>query len=141
MYRIVLVVLLALGAQANGAETPVYRSYDAHGRVVFSDRPPAAEHELMTVRTYRVGTVSSVRPKPAKRKTTKRRAKRAAGTSRQRAARPSMAELRRKCDSARHRYQRFRGASNNLDWRAYRARLSKYHERREYWCGRLLRRR
>jgi len=139
VYRLLSLSALCLTRVAHAAD--VYLSYDPNGTPQFSDRPPAADYETVTVEPengvhWRIPPALPKKKKPAKGKPKKRRS--ASGAEPKRL---SFDELRQKCDNARYRYHRYRGRAGNSDWGNYKARLARYAERRDYWCGRALRRR
>jgi len=138
VYRLLGLSALCLSGAAHGAD--VYLSYDSGGTPQFSDQPPPADYETVTVEPEN-GVHWRIPPALPKQKPAKGKPKKRRTTSGADPKRLSFGELRQKCDSARYRYHRYRGRASNSDWGKYKARLARYAERRDYWCGRALRRR
>jgi hypothetical protein len=139
MYRHTLPVfalLLAMGAP-QGAE--IYQYRDSRGNQVFTDVPPDAEHEKISIDSANLIEWRHIdyQSKPHRNRS-KRHPRRARKRARKRL---SLDELRRKCSRARARYHRYRTRSGHTDWDTYKARLARYARQRKYWCGRRLRRR
>lgn len=132
-FSLLLSLYLTLPLQAN----PIYHSTDKNGRSVFSDVAPEATHNEIIIEQANDYDWHHFDYSPAKNHKKKQRKAR-----RKKKAAPKLSfdQLRARCEVARYRYQNYRGRGGNDDWGKYKAKLVKYAERRDYWCGRYLRR-
>jgi len=134
MVRLFLICSLLLPIPLYANE--VYQYKDLYGRPVFSDEPTTGgTHEIITIEIQNdydwhnpTLKLKKSRKKPFKKK---RRKKKKTYT---------FAQLQRKCTKARYRYQNYRGTKNSSDWGSYKAKVSRYAEKRDYWCSRALKR-
>jgi len=114
----------------------IYHSNDEYGRPVFSDKPAANRSnkiiniEIKNAYDWHNPTLNLRKSKLFKKKKKSRKKKKAY----------TFAQLQRKCTKARYRYQNYRGARSNSDWGSYKAKISRYAEKRDYWCSRALKR-
>jgi hypothetical protein len=132
-FNILLCLSFAMPCQAS----TIYHSVDEYGRSVFSDAEPHRPHDEIIIdqaNDYDWHQFDYSPPKKSKK--IKRKAKR----KKKVAPKLSFGQLRAKCEVARYRYQNYRGRGGNDDWGKYKAKLARYAERRDYWCGRYLRR-
>ncbi|WP_126452279.1 DUF4124 domain-containing protein [Sulfuriflexus mobilis] len=135
MVRSIIILLLCLTGRAQAG--PIYHSTDTQGRSVYSDSAPDRPHDEVIIEQtndYDWHQFDYTPPKARKKK--KHKAKRKKKT----APKLSFDQLRSKCQTARYRYQNYRGRGGNDDWGKYKAKLIKYSEKRDYWCSRYLRR-
>jgi len=132
-----LLLLCSLLLPTHLCATQVFQSKDKFGRPVFSDTAPDTKHQSITIEIqndydWHKPDFSSLRKKSQRNKRKKRR--------RKQQPKYSLAQLQGKCQSARYRYQTYRGTKNSNNWGSYKAKLIKYAERRDYWCSRALKR-
>ena len=130
-------ILLCLIFSTPLIASPIYHSTDKHGRSIYSDALPEGSHNRITIEhsndyDWRQFKYS----KPSSRKKKKRKAKR----KKKAAPKLSFDQLRAKCQTARYRYQNYRGRGGNDSWGKYKAKVIKYSEKRDYWCSRYLKR-
>jgi len=135
MFRLLLLCSALLSTQLNANE--VYQSKDSYGRPVFSDEPSIdGKHEVMHIdiqSDYDWHNPQLNLKKNRKIKSKKKRRKKKRKTY-------TFAQLQRKCTQARYRYQNYRGTKNTSDWGSYKTKISRYAEKRDYWCSRALKR-
>jgi len=135
MVRLLLLSSLLLPAQLCANE--IYQYKDQYGRLVFSDEPAAnGAHEIITIEIQNDYDWHNPELKPHKTKKIKHKKKR----RKKKKKSYTFAELQRKCTKARYKYQNFRGTKNSNDWGSYKSKISKYAEKRDYWCSRALKR-
>jgi hypothetical protein len=135
MVRFIVIALLCLAS--NVQADPIYHSTDINGRSVFSDVAPGSPHNEINIEQtndYDWHQFDYSPPKKSKKKKSR--------VKRKKKATPKLGfdQLRAKCEVARYRYQNYRGRGGNDDWGKYKTKLVRYAEKRDYWCGRYLRR-
>jgi len=114
----------------------IYHYKDQYGRPVFSDQPATnGTHELLNIEIQNNYDWHNSELKLRKTKKNKYRKKR-----RKKKKVYSFSELQQKCTKARYKYQNYRGTKNSSDWGSYKSKISKYAEKRDYWCSRALKR-
>jgi len=126
-------ILLCLLFSVPLLASPIYHSTDEYGRSVYGDSVPHKPHKEITIENandYDWRQFDYSQPKSRKKK--KRKSKR----KKKSAPKLSFDQLRTKCQTARYRYQNYRGRGGNDDWGKYKAKVIKYSEKRDYWCGR-----
>ena len=131
------IILLCLFSSAPLCAAPIYHSTDEYGRSVYSDVLPGSPHDEVSIEQsndYDWHQFDYTSPK--KRKNKKRKAK----GKKKAVPKLSFDQLRAKGQTARYRYQNYRGRGGNDDWGKYKSKLVKYSEKRDYWCSRYLRR-
>jgi len=131
MVRLFIIYAALLPTQL--CATEIYQSKDKYGRPVFSDEPIAGQKKKIKIEIQndydwhnpelRLGKSRKHKKKRRKKKKTY-----------------SFAELQSKCTSARYRYQNYRGTNNKSDWGTYKSKISRYAQKRDYWCSRALKR-
>ena len=134
MVRLLLIGSLLLSTQLCANE--VYQYTDQYGRPVFSDEPAAnREHEIVTIEIQNDYNWHNPELKLKKSRKTKYKKKR-----RKKKKSYTFTQLQSKCTKARYKYQNYRGTKNTSDWGSYKSKISKYAEKRDYWCSRALKR-
>ena len=129
-----VVFLSLLTCIAWTAEIYVYE--DVNGRPVFGDIPVYLDHatiEPEPLNSIDFAEITSPQATPSKKRRDRKR-----GVGSPKAL--SMDELRGKCSTAANNYARFRTRGSNEDWPTYKAALARRANQRDYWCGRLLKR-
>jgi len=115
----------------------IYQHQDQYGRPTFSDKPAAnGSDKIINIEIQNDYDWHNPKLKLRKTKKTKYKKKR----SRKKKKTYTFAELQSKCNKARYRYQNYRGTKNSSDWGSYKAKVSNYAKKRDYWCSRALKR-
>ena len=125
-------ILLCLLLSAPVFSSPIYHSTDEYGRSIYSDALPKNNYNKITIEHSNDYDWRQFDYRPPKSRKKKRKAKR----KKKSAPKLSFDQLRAKCQAARYRHQNYRGRGGNDDWGKYKAKVIKYSEKRDYWCGR-----
>ncbi len=130
-------ILLCLFFAAPLFAAPIYHSTDEYGRSIYSDALPQKPHEEITIESSNDYDWRQFDYKPSKSRKKKKRK-----TKRKKKSPPKLSfdQLRAKCQTARYKYQNYRGRGGNDDWGKYKSKLVKYSTKRDYWCSRYLKR-
>lgn len=134
MVRLLLLCSLVLPIQLIASS--IYQSQDKYGRPVFSDSPSKnGTHQLLQIKIQNDYDWHNpkLKLKKYRKHLKKKRRKKKKKTY-------TFTELQSKCTKARYRYQNYRGTNNTSDWGTYKSKISKYAEKRNYWCSRALKR-
>ena len=134
MVRLLLICSVLLHSSLYANE--IYQYKDQYGRPVFSDEPAAnGTHEIVTIEIQNDYDWDKPELKLKKSRKIKYKKKRS-----KKKKTYTFAQLQSKCTKARYKYQNYRGTKNNSDWGSYKSKISKYAEKRDYWCSRVLKR-
>lgn len=134
MIHLLLISSLLLPVQL--CANDVYQYKDQYGRPVFSDEPAAdGSHETVKIEIKNDYDWDNPELKLKKSRKIKYKKK-----HRKKKKTYTFAQLQRKCTKARYKYQNYRGTKNSSDWGSYKSKVSKYAEKRDYWCSRALKR-
>jgi len=136
MVRLLLLgsLLLPTSLYAN----KIYQHQDQYGRPIFSDEPASnGSHKIIDIQIQ--NDFDWHNPKLKLRKTKKLKYKKRKKPKKKKKS-YTFAELQSKCSKARYRYQNYRGTKNGSDWGSYKAKISNYAKKRDYWCSRALKR-
>jgi len=132
-----LLLLCSLMLSESVFATQVFQYRDESGQPIFSDTKPEGPHQSIDIE---IKNDYKWHKPDAPLKYTKPKSRKKKNKRKKKTQRLSLAELQGKCESARYRYQRYRGTRNSSDWGKYQATLTRYASKRDYWCSRVLKR-
>ena len=135
MVRLVLICSILLHTQLYAID--IYQYKDQYGRSVFSDRPISGDSQkIITIEIQNDYDWHNPKLKLSKSRKTKYKKKR-----RQKKEKTyTFSQLQSKCTKARYKHQKYRGTNNSNDWGSYKSKVSRYAQKRDYWCSRALKR-